>query len=217
MPPSADYVGRYRPRLLDLFCGAGGATKGYQRAGFYVVGVDINPQPNYCGDEFHRGDAMTWPLDGFAAIHASPPCHDHSPISACADNTGWMLDGTIARLRGLEVPWVVENVVGPTVKMDGWWFVLCGSSFGLKVRRHRRFGSNRLMLAPSCRHHEQGTPLGVYGSGGGGHYPSPNRGGGVKADRRDFAALMDMPWATPAEIVQAIPPAYTEWIGGQLV
>ena len=76
-----------RPRLLDLFCGAGGAAKGYQRAGFYVVGVDINPQPNYCGDEFHQADAMeildilvaggTWEgytLADFAAIHASPPC-----------------------------------------------------------------------------------------------------------------------------------------------
>jgi SAM-dependent methyltransferase len=67
-----------KPRLLDLFCGAGGATKGYQRAGFYVVGVDINRQPHYCGDEFVQGDAMTYPLEGFDAIHASPPCQAYS-------------------------------------------------------------------------------------------------------------------------------------------
>jgi hypothetical protein len=73
----------------------------------------------------------------------------------------------------------------------------------------------------SCRrsaaHREQGTPLGVYGNGGPGKSTRPSGGGGTKADRRQFGELMDMPWATPAEIVQAIPPAYTEWIGGQLI
>jgi DNA (cytosine-5)-methyltransferase 1 len=67
-----------KPKLLDLFCGGGGATKGYQRAGFYVVGVDIKQQPNYCGDEFYQADAMTYPLDGFDAIHASPPYQHYS-------------------------------------------------------------------------------------------------------------------------------------------
>ena len=102
--------------------------------------------------------------------------------------------------------------VGPTVTMDGWWFILCGSSFGLRVRRHRRFGSNLLMLSPPCRHQEQGTPLGVYGYGGGGQVSR-----GFKAKPTQFADLMGMPWAKPREIVQAIPPAYTEWIGDQLL
>lgn len=64
-----------KPRLLDLFCGAGGSTRGYQLAGFYVVGVDIKPQPNYCGDEFYQADALNYPLEGFDAYHASPPAY----------------------------------------------------------------------------------------------------------------------------------------------
>src|SRR4249920_2873900 len=109
-----------RPRLLDLFSGAGGAAMGYHRAGFDVVGVDIDPQPRY-PFEFHQGDAMTWPLDGFDAIHASPPCQAYSIAtknSATADHaahvsaTGHMLPDTISRLLSLTVPWVVENVPG---------------------------------------------------------------------------------------------------------
>jgi DNA (cytosine-5)-methyltransferase 1 len=209
-----------RPRLLDLFCGAGGAAVGYHRAGYDIVGVDIRPQPNY-PFEFHRGDALEYPLAGFGAIHASPPCQDHSPLSNfhATHGTGWMLPATIDRLRPLPVPWVVENVVGPTVTMGGWWFNLCGSSFGLDVRRHRRFGSNRLMLAPPCAHHWQ-TPrfrgidrrqttlasvVGVYG-----HLDYAGQ-----AELRN--AAMGIDWMTQPELAQAIPPAYTEWIGGQLI
>ena len=94
-----------RRRLVDLFCKAGGATAGYQRAGFYVVGVDIEPQPNYCGDEFVQADALTFPLDGFDAVHASPPCHDHSTVTGRnrraqgSKGTGWMLTAAITRCR----------------------------------------------------------------------------------------------------------------------
>src|SRR5437016_1620015 len=101
-----------KPRLLDLFCGAGGATRGYQRAGFYVVGVDIVPQPHYCGDEFHQGDAMTMPLHGFDAIHASPPCQFYT----IAKNNGSCRDAIdlvprlLMRLREQPIPWIVENV-----------------------------------------------------------------------------------------------------------
>lgn len=135
-----------RPRLLDLFCGAGGCSVGYSRAGFDVVGVDIRPMPNY-PFEFHQADAMTWPLKGFDAIHASPPCHDHSNVSgqnrkaAGPKGTGWMLDETIRRLLPLEIPWVVENV--ETAEMPGsvYRIKLCGSSFGLDVRRHWAIGN----------------------------------------------------------------------------
>ena len=208
-----------RPRLLDLFCGAGGAAMGYHRAGFDVVGVDLVPQPHY-PFEFVQDDAMALlaspysPLGDFDAVHASPPCQDHSALAARVGThgTGWMLAAALELLRPLSVPWVVENVVGPTVTMGGWWFILCGSSFDLRVRRHRRFGSNTLMMPPPCRHADQGTPLGVYGHGGGGQMTR-----GFKAETRDYAELMGMPWATSREVVQAIPPAYTEWIGAQLL
>jgi DNA (cytosine-5)-methyltransferase 1 len=100
-----------RPRLLDLFSGAGGAAMGYHRAGFDVVGADLAPQPRY-PFEFVQADAMTYPLDGFDAIHASPPCQDHSPLKARAGEhgNGWMLDATLARLADSPAVWVVENV-----------------------------------------------------------------------------------------------------------
>ncbi len=203
------------PRLLDLFCGAGGATKGYQRAGFHVTGVDINPQPHYCGDVFHQADAMTFPLDGYDAIHASPPCHDHSSVSGADNGTGWMLDATVERLKDSGVPWVCENVVGPDVKMAGWWFVLCGSMFDLKVRRHRRFGSSVLMLPPACRHREQGRPYTVTGNGGGCESKHS-----LKPRATDFWRYLDMDWMEgkpPYGVAQAIPPSYTEWIGAHLL
>jgi DNA (cytosine-5)-methyltransferase 1 len=184
-----------------------------------VVGVDINPQPRY-PFEFHRGDAMTWPLDGFDAIHASPPCQDHSDLSAlhAEHGTGWMLAATIDRLRPLRIPWVVENVVGRTVTMDGWWFTLCGSSFGLGVRRHRRFGSSHLMLAPGCRHDLQPEPVDVTG-GGGPSYTVRTDGKGGRSRKENVAGArvaMGIDWMARSELSQAIPPAYTEWIGGEL-
>jgi DNA (cytosine-5)-methyltransferase 1 len=214
-----------RPRILVLFCGAGGDSMGYHRAGYDVTGVDVESQPNF-PFYFVQADALTYPLDGYDAIHASPPCHDHSTVTGRnrkakgSHGTGWMLAATIERLRPLAVPWVVENVVGPTVTMDGWWFKLCGSSFGLDVRRHRRFGSNHLMLPPPCAHHWQ-TPrfrsldlrragklasvVGVHG-----HI---NYAGEAKIRE----AAMGIDWMTPPELAQAIPPAYTEWIGQQLL
>lgn len=207
------------PRLLDLFCGAGGAGMGYHRAGFEVVGVDLNPQPDY---PFHfiQGDALValrdtgW-LETFDAVHASPPCHDHSSISGASDGSGWLLEATVERLEALGLPWVCENVVGPDVTMAGWWFVLCGSSFGMKVRRHRRFGSSLLMLPPACRHKEQGRPYTITGHGGGCESKHS-----LKPKASDFWRFMDMPWMEgkpPYGVAQAIPPAYTEWIGRQLL
>lgn len=203
-----------RPRLLDLFCGAGGAGMGYHRAGFDVVGVDINPQPHY-PFEFHQADAMTFPLDGFDAIHASPPCHDHSSLGHAADGTGWMLDATLDRLASNDSPWICENVVGPDVKMAGWWFILCGSMFDMQVRRHRRFGSSHLMIPPACRHEEQGRPYTITGNGA----SKPHRHS-LKPPSRHYWRYLDMPWMEGKPhygVAQAIPPAYTEWIGQQLM
>ena len=215
-----------RPRLLDLFCGAGGAAMGYHRAGFDVVGVDINPQPRY-PFEFHQGDAMTWPLDGFGAIHASPPCHDHSTVTGHnrkakgEKGTGWMLAATVDRLVGNGTPWVVENVDTADMPVSVYVIRLCGSSFGLDVRRHRRFATNIPILAPPCAHHWQ-TPrfrsldsrrpvdslASVVGVHGHLNYPG-------EAELRN--AAMGIDWMNTAELAQAIPPAYTEYLGRQLL
>lgn len=217
MPPderhSADYV-RRRPRLLDLYCGAGGAAMGYHRAGFEVVGVDIKEQPDY-PFEFHQGDALDFPFDGFDVIHGSPPCHDHTSLSPIDDGSGWLLAATVSRMLESGKAWVCENVVGRNVKMAGWWFVLCGSMFGMQVRRHRRFGSSHLMLPPACDHAGQGRPWTITGNGG----PDNSRHT-LKPRGPDFWRYMDMPWMEGRPhygVAQAVPPAYTDWIGSQLL
>jgi DNA (cytosine-5)-methyltransferase 1 len=192
---------------------------GYHRAGFEVVGVDIEPQPHY-PFEFHQGDAMTWPLEGFDAIHASPPCQDHSVSIAMwkAHGTGWMLPETLERLKGGSVPWVVENVVGLGVKMDGWWATFCGTAFGLNSRRHRRFGSSMMLLPPPCRHVDFPLALGCMGhSEQGGVFRKWRELAGRTPRHADRQMAMGIDWMTRDEMAQAIPPAYTEFIGTQLL
>lgn len=233
--PPVDGVedGPMRPRLLDLFCGAGGAAMGYHRAGFDVVGVDIKPQPNY-PFEFVQDDALEYlecylSLRGgtphqFDAIHASPPCQAHSSIAKQARKLGWtqnehpdLVAPTRDLLNASGLPYIIENVPGaPLVNPTQ----LCGSSFGLNVRRHRLFelGGWSMMALP-CAHHWQ-TPrfrsldkriqglasvIGVHG-----HHNYP----GERA-LREWA--MDIDWMSPYELTQAIPPAYTEFIGAQLL
>jgi DNA (cytosine-5)-methyltransferase 1 len=202
-------------RLADLFCGAGGCTKGYQRAGFYVVGVDNRPQPNYCGDEFVQADALDFPLDGFHGVHASPPCQFASDL---AYRTGGDYPDLVAptqeRLAEIGVPYVIENVsrrAGLRAPI-----MLCGSMFGLgangrQLRRHRLFECRGFsVMVPQCQH--RGEPVGVYGTGGGGQMTR-----GYKGTPDEYREAMGMPWASRAEIAQAIPPAYTEHIGGYLM
>ncbi len=207
------------PLLLDLFCGAGGAAMGYHRAGFDIVGVDIEPQPRY-PFEFVRADALTFALDGFDAIHASPPCQKWLSLTKAP----WMpvaqqqrqypdfLTPTIKRLEELGTPWVCENVPTSPIRPV---LVLCGSSFELKVRRHRHFASNILLSSLVCRHREQGPPLGVYGNSG----PKNPGGRGRRYKNRAEAstAMGGLDWMTLVEMKQAIPPAYTEYIGRQLM
>ncbi len=213
-------------RILDLFCGAGGAAMGYHRAfpGAEIVGVDLSPQPRF---PFHfvQGDALTFPLDGFDIVHASPPCHDHSTVSGRGHKfhgekhgTGWMLAATIERLSGTAPIFVVENVEGARWPEGMPPFRLCGSSFLLDVQRHRRFVCNVPIPAPPCAHGWQ-TPrfvslnyknrvegklarvVGVHG-----HLQYP----GERAIRQ---AAMGIDWMNDEELTQAIPPAFTEWIG----
>ena len=189
--------------------------------GSNVVGVDIKPQPHYpfpmWVDDAARYLALeitAWP-PRFDAVHASPPCHDHTTLSPAKDGTGDLLDKTLTLLKGLTVPWVCENVVGKDVKMNGWYFTLCGSQFGMKVRRHRRFGASFMVMPPPCQHKEQGRPYTVTGHGGGCDRPHS-----LKPRATDFWRYMDMDWMEgkpPYGVAQAIPPAYTEFIGRQLI
>lgn len=202
------------PRLLDLFCGAGGAAMGYHRAGFEVIGVDIKPQPHY-PFEFHQEDALTvlrsgrswFRLMGFDAIHASPPCQRFIG-TGMIDRSKYPDLLTPARplLEASGQPWIIENVPGAPMRPDA---VLCGSAFGLRVRRHRWFEAswplNPFTLA--CDHSQ--PAVGVYG------HPRGNaKWGRGRAD--EWPAAMGIDWMTTEELSQAIPPAYTEWIGRQL-
>ncbi len=208
-----------RPRLLDLFCGAGGAAVGYHRAGFDVVGVDVKPQPNY-PFEFHRADAMTYPLDGFDAIHASPPCQAYS-----AGRNIWkgrlpddrhpdLVPPTRARLTAAGVPYVIENVIGaPLVN----WTMLCGDMFGLGVKRHRLFETPFVIWNPPiCRQQHPDFFVSVFGDGAkarktGRGFPKTN------VVHADASAAMGIDWMKRDEMSQAIPPAYTAFIGEQLL
>jgi DNA (cytosine-5)-methyltransferase 1 len=201
-------------RILDLFCGAGGAAAGYARAGFEVVGVDLHPQPNY-PYEFHQADAMTFPLDGFDAVHASPPCQPFTAYrrrdpDVVGANYLDLVDATRRALEATGLPYVIENVPGAPLK-DPVQF--CGSAFGLDVRRHRLFESNWPLVAPPCNHAWQ-TPR---------FPPATNRPNlrstvevGAYRCARLSPAAMRIEWMTNREISEAIPPAYTEFIGRQL-
>jgi DNA (cytosine-5)-methyltransferase 1 len=193
-----------KPRLLDAYCGAGGATRGYQQAGFYVVGIDIAPQPHYCGDEFIQGDALEMLADldwlaGFDAIHASPPCQHYSSATAWRgdrDKHPDLIDPVRKLLKAVGLPWVLENV--EAAPLTG--VVLCGSQFNLKVRRHRGFETSwtfDMGLRPACQHN------------------------GLKAfehkQERAYADAMGCTWMNTTEARAAIPPAYTEFIGAQLL
>ena len=209
-------------RLLDLFCGAGGAAMGYHRAGFDVYGVDINPQPNY-PFEFVQADAMTFPFDGFDAIHASPPCQRYSAaanIHDTADTHPDLIPPTRARLERSGVPWVMENVERSTLNTT---LILCGSMFGLGVRRHRLFESNVVVLTPPCGPHTRWYAS-VFGGRCVGRQHITNAGPGFRAqtwDKFDDAGTasqaMGIDWMTLTELSEAIPPAYTEHIGRQLI
>ena len=209
-----------RFRLLDLFCGAGGAAMGYHRAGFEVVGVDIKPQPNY-PFEFHQADALTFPMDGFDAVHASPPCQRYSPSSkrnrrgAGPDEHPDLVATVRELLRENGRAYVIENVPGAPL-IDP--VVLCGSTFKLDVRRHRMFECSFPVPRPPCDHGWQ-TP----------RFPTPDGRTGLSCvvpvyGQRNYAGdlelrrkAMGIEWMTNREIVLAIPPAYTEHIGEQLV
>jgi DNA (cytosine-5)-methyltransferase 1 len=216
----AEQGGVSKPRLLDLFCGAGGAARGYQLAGFHVTGVDIAPQPRYAGDEFIQADALTFPLDGFDSIHASPPCQDHTEMPNVPDHgTGWMLAATIDRLRRSGRPFVVENVPGAARSTTRDWYLLCGKSFGLApLKRHRLFLTNFPMLVPPCScNHLRDRVVGIYGDLRAKDRRASRTRPALRASVDTARRLLGCPWMDGKELSQAIPPAYTQFIGEQLM
>lgn len=202
-----------KPRLLDLCCGAGGASVGYARAGFEVVGVDIEPQPSY-PFAFVQADALTFPLDGFEVVHASPPCQLFSLATSFHGTHGRhvnLVDPLRERLRASGKLYVIENVVGAPLCSP---IRLCGAMFGLRVYRHRLFESNLLLFEPPhVRHRVKAARPGAIARSHefwsvGGHF----------GQKHLAQAAMGIDWMVSVrEIAQAIPPAYTEWIGRQLM
>jgi len=203
-----------RPRLLDLFSGGGGAAMGYHRAGFDIVGVDNRPQPHY-PFEFHCADALTFPLDGFDAVHGSPPCQDHSslgPTTKRTHGTGWMLAATRKRLLAQDAPWVIENVPGAPMRPD---YRLCGCMFGLPgLRRERWFETSwhGFDLRPPCHHAGRAVTVAGHGAQGGWEYIN-----GVAPSQADRRAAMGIDWLNRTELAQAIPPAFAEYVGRSLL
>jgi DNA (cytosine-5)-methyltransferase 1 len=210
-----------QPLLFDLYCGAGGASMGYSLAGFDVIGVDIAPQPNY---PFPFIQAHVLSLNasltvGAAFIHASPPCQAFTKAQTIQGRDhADLLTPTRDWLSHTGTPFIIENVPGAPMRAH---VELCGSMFGLQVRRHRwfEFEPQRMMLAPPCRHvWEAGSPVGVYGHTGGvstreGHRKSGNHGW-LKAD---WERAMGIDWMSRDELAQAVPPAYTRWIGSHIL
>jgi DNA (cytosine-5)-methyltransferase 1 len=218
-----------RRRLLDLFCGAGGAATGYYRAGFDIVGVDIRPQPNY-PFEFVQDDALgvlsdpdSWlktkrGVQYFDAIHASPPCQLFSAYQRANKRQGEhqnLIPVTRELLEGTRLPYVIENVPGAPLKDP---ITVCGVSAGLQVRRHRLFESNVSLMAPPCAC--GGWQPARFDRGSRHIRPNDRRTVAVGEWRIPLSIqekAMGIDWMTMPELSQAIPPAYTELIGHQLM
>ena len=217
--------------LLDLFCKAGGAAAGYKKAGFYVVGVDIVPQPNYCGDEFYQCDAIeflkTKDLSRFDVFHASPPCQAHTKVQqlAKARNGGKYrehpdyIEAIRQIFETLEKPYIIENVSGAPLHSP---LKLSGTQFqNLYTQRQRLFESNITLKDPDCTPTKKKTPPAGWGFGDDGFISICGSGGIQGMNSKQIPlywgfALGGIDWMTRDELAEAIPPAYTEFIGKQI-
>lgn len=200
-------------RALDLFCGAGGASMGLYRAGFEVTGVDNKRQPRY-PFRFIEGDALEADLRGYDLIWASPPCQRYTVAQNAAKNADAHPDLIPVVREMLEASgsaWIIENVVGAPLRNP---MLLYGLAFGLKVKRHRLFESNRFILVPPCPSHDQDYYV-IFG------HEVRNRRHRVKAGRKNRISegreAMGIDWMTLAELCQAIPPAYSEFLGRRVI
>lgn len=203
-------------RLLDLFCCQGGAAAGYVEAGFEVVGVDIAPQPLY-PYPFHLADALTFPLDGFDVVHASPPCQGYSSMSNRYGSAELELIGAVReRLAAAGVPYVIENVCGARSHMVEP-IMLHGGMFGLPLWRPRLFESSEALVSPPKAPRPRNA-VAVYGRREDRRRLWDRKDGTTlyAASLAEARVAMGMPWADWQGVREAIPPAYTEHIGRQL-
>ena len=202
-------------KLLDLYCKAGGAAMGYAiaaGAGFEITGVDKDPQPRY-PFKFIQADAIEYLRDHwqeYDVIHASPPCQKNSTMTKGLwkdrlDSHPELIAPTRELLVKSRKPYIIENV--PTAPLINP-VVLCGSMFGIGVRRHRLFETSFPMIAPSCNHKAQGKVVAVYGHSGGSSKRDGIKFGGVES----WKVAMDIHWMIGAELAEAVPPAYTAYI-----
>lgn len=207
-------------KLLDLFCGVGGASAGYAAAGFDVTGIDLKHGKRY-PYTYIKGDVLDYLQDleflrSFDVIHASPPCQTHSITQHLRNAQGKttskvdLIPQTRAALIASGKPYIIENVPGSPLINP---VQLCGSSFNLKVRRHRLFESNMPINGTTCNHKAQGRPVGVYGSL---NDQIPN-GGRTAINIAEARQAMSIDWAIWTELVEAIPPVYTDYLGVQIV
>lgn len=212
-----------KPLLLDLFCCAGGAAAGYHRAGFEVVGVDIDAQPRY-PFEFIQANALSLDPDfiaSFDVIHASPPCQSYSDLAKRNRNAdAWprLVEPVRELLQASGRPYVIENVEGAPL-LDP--MVLCGTMFRkLRVIRHRLFESNVPLTAPTHKRH----PLVFTHDKRKGHYGKLNQDtsyvqvtGGGNCSIANAKDALGIDWMTKAELNESIPPSYTKYIGRQVL
>lgn len=222
-------------KILDLFCGAGGVTRGYQQAcealgiACEITGVDILPMPRYVGDRFVQADALEYLAahgQEYDFIHASPPCQAYTQLkvmfksdpSYSARHPAMIADMRKALLK-LEKPYVIENVMG-AVKALNAPIKLCGHTFGLRVYRHRAFECSPFVLAPPHLPHPEKCPSAGRGKSPKFGFISITGNGGSRdlgMPYMEYAgAAMGIDWMNRLELSESIPPAYTRYIGMQL-
>lgn len=228
---SWEFDGKTAPRLLDLFCCEGGASVGYARAGFAVVGVDLEDKSKRYPYEFHQADALDFVKEHgheFDAIAASPPCQAYSVTRHSHSVQHVELIGpTRDALEATGKPYVIENVYGAKDRMISP-MLLCGSMFGLtatdtddtplRMERHRLFESNLPLLAPGpCQHDRRIQVAGSYGGARGTVEAAKERAGGYVPQKPVIEQLLGIDWMTLHGLHQSIPPIYTQYIGEQLL
>lgn len=207
--------------ILDPFSGVGGSAKGWKDAGFRVVGVDKNPQPNYAGDDFIEGDAIDAILKYgklFHFIAASPPCQTSTALTK-GTNYGRVYPRLILATRVALMqsgrPWMLENVAGAPIRKD---LKLCGEMFDLGVIRHRFFEFSGVTIPQPVHKNHRGRVSGYrHGEWFDGPYFAVYGDGGGKGSVEEWKTAMGIDWTSERKsIAEAIPPAYTRYIGGHL-